>query len=169
MLGAEDASRIARQKSRVLLVALQKLDRDSLRAADETDAHAGADRCRLLGELDALGLDLGCDRVDVFHRQPKMVEPLIGRHGRGIDAAARLDLGNEHVGAAELDIDPVRSADDDAAQDVLKPCRGRLRVGAAQMDMIPGDDWHGWLSRWFLRVACLPTSVCWPRQSCAAL
>ena len=33
-----------------------------------------------LGELDALGLDLGGDRVDVLHRQSEMVEPLIGFH-----------------------------------------------------------------------------------------
>ena len=41
-----------------------------------------------LGELDALGLDLGSDRVDVLYRQPEMVEPLIGRHGRRVDAVA---------------------------------------------------------------------------------
>src|SRR6202035_932270 len=54
----------------VFLVALQKLDRDALRPADEADAHPRPDRGRLPGELDAFGLDLGGHRIDVLHRQP---------------------------------------------------------------------------------------------------
>ena len=42
----------------------------------------------LLGELDALGLDLGGDRVDVLYRQPEMIQPLIGRHRRRMDVVA---------------------------------------------------------------------------------
>src|SRR5262249_31018835 len=120
----------------------EELDRDSLRAADEADAHARADRGRLARELDALGLDLGGDRIDVVHREPEMIEPLIGRHGRRVDAVALLDLGDEHVGAAELDVDSPRAANDDAAENILEPRRGRLRIGAAQVDMVPGDDRH---------------------------
>ena len=45
-------------------LALQKLDGNSLRAADETHAHARAHRGRLLGELDALAFELSGDRVD---------------------------------------------------------------------------------------------------------
>src|SRR5580700_11394717 len=131
------------ESSRVFLVALQQLDRDSLRAADEADAHAWAYRGRLAGELDALGLDLGCDRVDVFDRQAEMIEALIGRGGRRVDAVALLDLGDEDIGATELDVDAPGAADDDAAEYILKPRRGRLRIGAAQMDVIPGDDRHG--------------------------
>src|SRR3954469_15057615 len=92
--------------SRVFLVALQELDGNSLWSADEADAHAGPDRGRRLGELDALGLDLGGDGVDVLHRQSEMIEALIGRHRRRVDAIAGPDRSNEHIGAAELDVDP---------------------------------------------------------------
>src|SRR6202795_72718 len=59
----------------VFLVALEKLDRDALRPADEADAHPRPDRRRLPGELDAFGPDLGGHRIDVLHRQPEMIEP----------------------------------------------------------------------------------------------
>ena len=65
-------------KSGVFLVALEELDRNALRPSDEADAHAGADSGRLFRELDALGPDLGGDRVDVFNGQPEMIETLIG-------------------------------------------------------------------------------------------
>src|SRR5579859_15277 len=128
--------------SGVFLVALEQLDRNPLRAADEADADAGPDCGRLARELDTLGLDLGGDRVDVLHRQPEMIEPLIGRHRRHVDAITWLDLGDEDVGAAELDVDATRAADNDAAENILKPRRGCLRIGAAQMDMVPGNDRH---------------------------
>ena len=47
---------------------------------DEADAHARPNGVGLFGEFDALGLDLGGDRVDVLDGQPDMVEPLIGGH-----------------------------------------------------------------------------------------
>src|ERR1700722_11285225 len=72
----------------VFLVALQELDRDALRAADEADAHPWPDRRWLPGELDAFGPDFGGHRIDVLHRQPEMIEPLIGGHRRGVDAVA---------------------------------------------------------------------------------
>src|SRR5207253_7806749 len=81
--------------SRVLLVALQKFDRDALRAAQEADAHAGADGGRLLRELDALALDRRRDRVDVLHGEAEMVEHLLGRHRRGVDAVACRDWRGE--------------------------------------------------------------------------
>src|SRR5262245_53657381 len=56
------AKRSAGQTSHRL--ALQQLDRNSLRATDEAHAHARTHRGRLLGELDALALELGRDRVD---------------------------------------------------------------------------------------------------------
>src|SRR5437660_7130015 len=128
--------------SRILLVALQQLDRDALRAAEEADANAWPDRRWLLGELDALGLDLGGDRIDVLYRQPEMIEPLVGCGGRRVDAVARRYRRDEHVGPAELDVDAPGAADDNPAENVLKPGRGRLRIGAAQVDVIPGDDRH---------------------------
>ncbi|GCC47191.1 hypothetical protein chiPu_0031386, partial [Chiloscyllium punctatum] len=128
------------RRSHVLLVALEQFDRDALRAADEADPYAGADRGRLLGELDALGLDLGRDRVDVLHRQPEMIEPLIGRHRRGIDAVALRHLRNENPGAAELDVDAAGAADDLAAENVAQPGRCGFGIGTAQMDVVPRDD-----------------------------
>jgi len=71
-----------------------------------------------------------------------MVEPLIGRHGWRVDAVTRLDLGDEHIGAAELDIDALGPADDDAAEHVLEPGCHRLRIRAAQVNVIPGNDRH---------------------------
>src|SRR5579871_1221892 len=138
--------------SRIFRIALQQLDGDALRAADEADAHAGADGGRLLGERDAFGLDLGGYRVDVLHRQAEMVEPLIGGGWWRVDAVAGLDLGNEDVGAAELDVDAPVPADDDAAEHVLEPGCHRLRIGRAQVNVIPGNDRH-WFSPSGLRRA----------------
>src|ERR1700744_2095285 len=121
----------------VLLFALEQFDRDPLRSADEADADARADSGGLLGELDALGLDLGGDRVDVLYGEPEMIEALVGRHRRGVDAIARRDPRAEHIGAAELDVDAPGAADDDAAEDFLQPGGGCLRVRAAQVDVVP--------------------------------
>src|SRR5438094_9507621 len=99
----------------IFLGALEQLDRNALRPTDEADAHAGPDGGRLLRELDALGPDLGGDRVDVFHGQAEMVETLIGRHRRGVDAVAGGDRRDEYVGAAKLDVDPPGTTDDLAA------------------------------------------------------
>src|ERR1700688_5187954 len=59
----------------VFLVALEKLDRDALRPADEADAHPRPDRRRLPGELDALGPDFGGHPIDVLYPQPEIIEP----------------------------------------------------------------------------------------------
>src|ERR1700712_230701 len=112
--------------SRVFLVALQQLDGNALWSANEADAHAGPNRGRWLGKLDAFGLDLRGDGVDVLDRQPEMIEPLIGRYRRRVDAVAGRDRCDEHIGAAELDVDPSGTADDLAAQNIGKPCRGRF-------------------------------------------
>src|SRR6185312_2108306 len=131
--------------SRVLLVALEQLDRDALRPADEADADAGPDRRWLHGEFDAFCLDLGGHRVDILYGQAEMVEPLIRRDGRGVDAIAGCHRGNEHIGAAKLDVDPSGTANDHAAQNIFEPGGRRLRVGTAQVDVIPGDYRHGGL------------------------
>src|SRR4051795_714647 len=77
-----------------------------------------------------------------------MVEALIGRGGRGIDAIAGRDRRDEDVGAAELEVDArlalLHAADDLGAEHALEPVRGRLRVRAAQVNVIPGVGRH-WL------------------------
>src|SRR5258706_9723770 len=85
----------------IFLVALEQLNRDALRAADEADPDSRPNGRRLLRELDALGFDLGGHRVDVFYRQPEMIEPLIGRLRRRVDALAGRNRRDDHVGAAE--------------------------------------------------------------------
>src|SRR5205085_9327959 len=92
--------------------------------------------------FDALGLDLGGDRVDVLYRQSDMVEPLIGRHRRRVDAITRFDRCDEHLGATELDVDAPGPANDLATQDIPQPGGGRFWIGTAQMDVVPGDDGH---------------------------
>src|SRR6266403_1892754 len=126
----------------IFLVALEQLDRDALRAADEADADSRPNGRRLLRELHALGLDLRGHRIDVFYCQPEMIEPLVGRLRRRVDAVAGRDRRDEHVGAAELAVDPPGATDDHAAEDIFKPGRSRLRVGTAQVDMIPRDYRH---------------------------
>src|SRR4051794_16158619 len=75
-----------------------------------------------------------------------MVEALIGRGGRGIDAVAGCDRRDEDVGAAELEVDArlalLHAADDLSAEHALEPLRGRLRIRAAQVDVIPGVGRH---------------------------
>src|SRR5216684_3646620 len=128
--------------SRIFLVALEQFDRDALWPADEADTHPRPNGGWLLGELDSLGPDLGGHGIDVLYGQTEMIEPLIGRHRRGVDAIARGDRRDEHLGAAELDVDPPGATDDLAAENILKPGRGRLRIGTTQVNMIPGDYRH---------------------------
>ena len=80
-MAGDDSPEVAQcdEASGIFLVALQQLDRNALWAANEADAHAGPDGGRRLGEFDALGLDLGSNRVDVLYSQSEVVEPLIGR------------------------------------------------------------------------------------------
>ncbi len=77
-----------------------------------------------------------------FDGQPEMIEPLIGRHRRGVDAVACGHRRDEDVGATELDVDAAGAADDLAAEDVAQPCRGRLGIGTAQMNVVPGHLRH---------------------------
>src|SRR5215467_11015398 len=74
---------------------LEQLDRHSLRTAQEGDAHPWPDGGGLHCELGALGLELGHDGVDFRHRQPAMVEALIGSLRWWIDIGVRQDLGHE--------------------------------------------------------------------------
>ena len=49
-------------------------------------------------------------------------------------------------------VDPSGAANDDSAENILQPGGRRLRIGAAQMDMVPGDDRHRWSPLCFLCV-----------------
>src|SRR5258707_11456601 len=89
--------------------AVEQFDRHALRTADEADARARPHRGRLAGELDALGLEVRRDGVDAGDRKPEVVEALIRRGRRRIDAVARLDRREEHVGAADLHVDARRA------------------------------------------------------------
>src|SRR6266404_1593228 len=108
-----------RFSSGIFLVALQQFDRDALRSADEADADAWSNGRRLFRELHTLGLDLGGHRIDVLYRQPEMIQPLVRGHRRRVDTVTRRDRRDEHIGAAELDIDSPRAADDYAAENVF--------------------------------------------------
>src|SRR5260221_14557056 len=85
--------------------AFQQLDRYPLRAADEADAHARAHRGRLGGELGTLGLEFGRDRIDPADGEAEMIEALMRRGRRRIDAVPGRDRRDEDVGAADLEID----------------------------------------------------------------
>src|SRR3954452_24467081 len=78
--------------------AIEQFDRHALRAADEADARARPHRGRLAGELNALGLEVRRDGVDAGDRKSEMVEALIRRDRRRIDAVPRLDRRQENVG-----------------------------------------------------------------------
>src|ERR1700692_1830281 len=67
---------------------VEQLDRHALRGADEADAHARPNRRRLAGELDALGLEIGGDRIDAAHGKPEMIETAVGRGRGSVDAVA---------------------------------------------------------------------------------
>src|ERR1700728_1181338 len=99
------SARSAARDGRSSILALEQLDGHAFGPADEADAHAWPRRGRLLGELDALGLEVGGDRIDTTDRKPEMVETLVGRGRRRIDAVTGRDRGDEDVGAADLEVD----------------------------------------------------------------
>ncbi len=129
--------------------ALEQLDRHAFGRTDEADANARPHGGRLLGELNALGLEVGGDRVDAGDREAEVVEPAIGRGRRWIDAVAGLHRCDEDVGAAELQVDARRpllhGADHLGAEHAFVPLRGPLRIGGAQVDMVPGEFGHRWI------------------------
>src|SRR5215831_7095559 len=90
---------------RVFRVGVEKLDRDALRRAQEGDARTRPHGSRLAGELDALGLELGDDRVDAADDEAEMVEALVRRGRRRIDAVAGGHGREKHVVTADLEID----------------------------------------------------------------
>src|SRR4051795_8653325 len=126
--------------SLVFRIALQQFDRNPLRTANETDTDARSNVVRLGGELDTLAFQFGNDGVDLLHRKAEMIEALMRPHRSGADAIG--ERRNEYVRAAELHVDPAGGAHDVAAENLLEPARGRFRIRAAQMDMIPRDCRH---------------------------
>ena len=131
-------------------LAIEQLDRHPLRRAQEGDAHARPHRGRLPGELDALGLELRDHGVDAGDREPEVIEALVGRDRRRIDAVAGRDWRDEDVGAAELEVDArlalLHGADHLGAEHAFIPLGGRFGIGGAQMDVVPGVLDHGSIS-----------------------
>nr|GAJ35987.1 hypothetical protein BDOA9_0151990 [Bradyrhizobium sp. DOA9] len=72
-----------------------------------------------------------------------MIEALMRVGRRRVDRTIALERCDEDPGAAEIHVDPSGRVHDLATKDVPQPgCRG-LRIGAAQMDVIPSDgEWH---------------------------
>jgi hypothetical protein len=119
---------------------------DVLRAADEGDAHARADRRRLHRELGALLLQLGHRRVDAADLEPEMFEALERRLRRRPDLV-RIDPGDEHGHAAEIEVDPLASvrlsrADDPGAEHPFIITGRLFRVRAAQVHVVVCEGGH---------------------------
>src|SRR6201987_2559307 len=86
-------------------VAVQQLDVDILRAAEEGDPHTGPYRLRLDSEFGALFFELGDDSIDPIDAQPDMLEPEIRWLRRCGDRLLRRDLRNENIHSPELEIE----------------------------------------------------------------
>src|SRR5215469_387446 len=138
---AEMSALTAKAGLSIFRIAIQKLDRDALRAANKTNPHAGPHRGRLAREFDAFLFQLGGNCIDAAHRKTEMIETAIGRDRRRVDAVAGRDRGNEDIGAAKLEIDArfalLHTANDLGAERRLEPFRHGFRVGRAQMNVVP--------------------------------
>src|SRR5262245_65547198 len=101
---------------------------------------------RLLGELDALLPEIGRDCIDARDRKAEMVETLIRRDWRRIDAVTGIDLCKKDHGATKPDVHAwlalLCRADHLCAEHALEPLRGGIRIGRAQVNMIPLIVWH---------------------------
>jgi hypothetical protein len=111
------------------------------------------------GELGTLGLELGNDRIDAADAQPEMIEALIRGGRRRVDTVAGNDRRDEDIDAPELEVDArlalLHAAEHLGAEHAFVVRRRRLRIGAAQMDMIIGELRHDDCSvfcRRFLRI-----------------
>src|SRR6516162_4945707 len=127
----------------VFRIAVEQFDRHPFRPAEETYAHTGAHGGRLASEFNALLFKIGRNCIDPAHRQAEMVEPAIGRDRRHVYAVAGSDWGDEDIGAAEFEIDArltfLHGADHLRAKHGFEPLRHALRIGGAQMNMVPSD------------------------------
>src|SRR4029079_7828085 len=132
--------------SGIFRIAVEQLNRDALRSAQKADLYAGPRRMRLLGKLDTLLPEIGRDCIDARNRKTEMVEALIRRDRCRIDTVTGIDLGQEDHGAAEPDVHArlalLRPAGHLGAEHAFEPLRGGLRIGRAQMNLIPLIVWH---------------------------
>ena len=108
-----------------------------MRAADEADAQAGAHLAHVLGELHTLRFQVDHQRIKPLHRQPEVIEPLIWRHRRRIDAVSDAHRRQENAVSAKPYIDTRRRRHDLRAQHLGEPPRGCLGVRRANVDVIP--------------------------------
>src|SRR5262249_13694066 len=138
---------LTRVSDRSLEIALQQLDRDPLRPADEAHAYTRPYRGRLLGKYDALGLELGRHGVDAAHGEPEMIEALIGRARRRIDTLVGRVRRDNDVGAAQLEdgtpLALLHAAEPLGPESAFEPSGRRLLIRAAQVDGNPGVLGHG--------------------------
>jgi hypothetical protein len=78
--------------------------------------------------------------------EPEMIEALVRRDRRRIDALPARDRRNEDIGATELEVNTrlalLHGADDLGAKHAFVPLGGRFGVGCAQMDMVPSVRGH---------------------------
>jgi hypothetical protein len=97
-------------------------------------------------ELRAFGLEFCHDSVDFLHRQPEVVEALIGSLRWWIDFGVGQDFGNEDVGAADLEIDArfalLQRADHLGAEHAFIERGRRFRIGTAQVNVVVGELGH---------------------------
>ena len=85
---------------------------------------------------------LGGDRIDVLDRQSEVVEPLMGMTRGRADTVAGCDRCNENHRAPEFDVDAAGATNNLPAEDVFKPGGHCLRIGTAQMNVVPGHYRH---------------------------
>src|SRR6185437_2537212 len=141
--------------SGVSWIAIEQLDRDSLWTAQKADLYSGPRRMRFLGKLDTFFLQISCYGIDPRHRKAEMVEALIGRHRRRAYAIAGIDLSYKDLGSAELEIDTrlalLRRADHFGTEHAFEPLRRRLRIRRAQVNMVPREICHSYLSRFLVQ------------------
>src|SRR5438270_5133990 len=123
---------------------------DILRAAQKGDPHPGSDRLGLDGKFGALLFELGDDPVDRVDTQADMLEPEIRRLRRGGHGLLGRNLRDENSYPSETEVEArpavrLHRANDLGAEHVLVPAGGRLRIRAAQMDVVIGEGGHAFL------------------------
>src|SRR5262245_33309074 len=155
--------------SGIFWITVEQLDRDTLRPAEEANLDPRPWRMWFLGELDALLSEVGRDCIDAGDGKAEMIETLIRRDWRRIDAVAGIDLRQKDHGAAKLDVYAwlalLRRADHLGVEHSLEPLRGGIRIGRAQVNMIPLIVWHCLLRS---GSASLRRAECRAQQPCCA-
>ena len=124
---------------------LQHLDAHILRSAHKGNPKAWSGRVRLDRKLRPARFQLGADRIYVRHRKPDVLQPKVGRVGRS--GRLRRDLLDEQVQPGEVHDHPQGSAGVNLVhrrrpEHVDIVLRRGLRIGAAQMKVIPPDLRH---------------------------